>query len=93
MRACARVAPMAGSLAVSGKTAGSKDCVVGPGDLPLDGDFKHVRCPTPVNVSTARKREFGVLSNPTDRRDLLGTITRTTGALRRVRQPLVGGWS
>ncbi len=55
--------PIAGLWLVSGKSSGSKDCVVGPGDVPLVCDFKQLRCPTALNTHAERKRQFGPLSN------------------------------
>jgi len=50
--------PMAGSLAVSGKTAGSKDCVVGPGEVPAASNVKGLRPGAGVSGPLMRKRKI-----------------------------------
>jgi hypothetical protein len=55
--------PVRGLLEQSGKSASSRECVVGPGDVPLVCDFKGLRCPTAPNTHTGRKGQFEPLSN------------------------------
>jgi hypothetical protein len=49
---------MAGSLAVSGKSAGSKDCVVGSGEVPAASNVKGLRPGAGVSGPLMRKRNF-----------------------------------
>ena len=49
---------MAGSLAVSGKSAGSKDCVVGSGEVPAASNVKGLRPGAGVSGPLMRKGIF-----------------------------------
>jgi hypothetical protein len=81
--------PIAGLWLVSGKSSGSKDCVVGPGDVPLVCDFKQLRCPTALNTHAERKRQFGPLSNLSPNIELRpgrGRIRKIDATRRTVRE-------
>ena len=58
-----RSPPIAGHLHVSGKSRGSKECVVGPGGMPRNSNSSGLDLQTTVSAHIERKCVFGAVTN------------------------------